>query len=590
MSLRAPLAAPLSLLCLWLAACSGAVPDAGATGMGAGTEGRDWVSGEPSAPPPYVRSVVRVRDHLRIAMRDGIELDARLFQPELPDGPGPCILVANGYGNDTGAGAMWDPWFFDVASMGFALLHVSLRGSGESEGTNDLYAHYGRDGHDLVEWMADQPWCDGRVGMIGESLLGISQWLTAAEAPEHLAAIAPVTACGDCYSVLWYPGGMLPGPGREERKGLPVDGVENEYATAIQHRDLDDWWRERVTLAEDHQAMAERGLAAFVTAGFQDYVSAASLRAYREYGGANAPKRLIVGPWPHSLGSPPVVRQLVVEFMGHRLRGDAGADARAKVLLFVSGPDRWRREADWPLPDEQRVRFHLDGGPSGSISSAHDGSLALAEAGPGEPGEQEAPAATLSYSPESGPFLPAMLGRTGRPTPRPDPLVDEAADLDHRSPGEAHRGHRPPAALAPARIVGSRRGPGGEPGRRRPRRQLRARLRGLPEPAALRSLPAAPADAERRRPLRVRAVPGLARLPGGPPDPPHPGGRRDAGSRADLAPGPGQAPPGLRAAHPPGGGDALLAGAAGDRGRGGPLRSLSPRGPQAAPGGPDEPG
>ena len=377
--------------------------------MGAGTQERDWLDGEPQAARPYERHVVNLRDDIRIAMSDGVELDARLFEPALPDGPGPCILVANGYGNNTGAGAMWEPWFFDLASAGYALLHVSLRDSGESGGSNDLYNHYGRDGYELVEWMAAEPWCNGEVGMVGESLLGISQWLTARQAPPHLKAITPITACGDCYGVLWYPGGLLPGPGREERTGLPIDGVENEYATAIQHRDLDAWWRERVTLAEDHRAMAERGLAAFITAGHEDYVSQASVRAYSEYGGRDAPKRLIFGPWSHSVGSTPLVRNLVAEFLDHRLLAAEGAHTRPKVLLFVSGPDRWRREADWPLPDQQLVRLHLSGKRSRSIESASDRSLSVAEPGAAAPVD-------IAYDPERGPFLPAMLGRTGRPT------------------------------------------------------------------------------------------------------------------------------------------------------------------------------
>jgi len=366
--------------------------------MGAGTEGRGWIEGEPAATEAFERQVVRVADHLRIAMRDGVELDARLFRPEQPEGPGPCLLVADGYGAESAVGAIFDPWLFDVAGQGYAVLHASLRGSGKSGGRNDLYAHYGRDGHDLIEWMAAQPWCNGSVGMLGASLLGISQWLAAREAPPHLKAIAPQMACGDCYRELWYPGGMLPGPGRAARSGMP--GVEREYASALEHRDLDAWWRERVTLAADHRAMAERGLAVLIIAGFQDYLSGASLRAYREYGDSGAPKRLIVGPWPHSAGTV-FVRRLIVEFMDQQLRGASRGTAESpRVLVFVSGPDRWRGEREWPLPDEHRVRLQL----------VQDGQLSARAA------RDAAASVELRYSPDHGPFLPVMLGSAGRPT------------------------------------------------------------------------------------------------------------------------------------------------------------------------------
>src|SRR5436305_1771073 len=80
-------------------------------------------------------------------------------------------------------------------------------------------------------------------------LPGIAQGLTAKEGPPSLKVIVPQVACGDCYSMLWYPAGMNPGPGREARKLSP--GAELEYATAIQHPDLDDWWRERTTQPAD---------------------------------------------------------------------------------------------------------------------------------------------------------------------------------------------------------------------------------------------------------------------------------------------------------------------------------------------------
>jgi len=107
--------------------------------------------------------------------------------------------------------------------------------------------------------------------MVGSSLLGISQWLTAKEAPPSLKVIVPQVACGDCYGLLWYPAGMTPGPGREARKLSP--GAEAEYETSIQHRDLDDWWRERLTLGPDIKSIAGRGVAAFISGGLQASLS-----------------------------------------------------------------------------------------------------------------------------------------------------------------------------------------------------------------------------------------------------------------------------------------------------------------------------
>jgi putative CocE/NonD family hydrolase len=113
--------------------------------------------------------------------------------------------MSDGYGRRSTTGALLEVPLFDIAARGYPVLHLSLRASGESEGSNDYLNQYGPDGYDAIEWMAKQPWCNGNVGMVGASLLGISQWLAAKEAPPSLKAIVPEVACGDCYGVLWYP-------------------------------------------------------------------------------------------------------------------------------------------------------------------------------------------------------------------------------------------------------------------------------------------------------------------------------------------------------------------------------------------------
>ena len=67
----------------------------------------------------------------------------------------------------------------------------------------------GTDGYDSIEWIARQPWSDGRVGMIGVSFGGITQLVTAARRPPHLLAIAPSSATSDLYRDVVYPGGIL---------------------------------------------------------------------------------------------------------------------------------------------------------------------------------------------------------------------------------------------------------------------------------------------------------------------------------------------------------------------------------------------
>ncbi|MBN9319768.1 MAG: hypothetical protein BGN86_05725 [Caulobacterales bacterium 68-7] len=367
--------------------------------LGAGTESRQWLPERAKVANAGGRSPITIRDDVTITARDGTTLDARLFLPTLAPGaaPTPCILTADGYGRSSGTGAEVDPVLMDVASRGYAVMHMSLRGSGKSGGKATLYNEFGHDSYDAIEWMAKQPWCNGKVGMVGQSLLGITQWLTAKEAPPALKAIVPQVACGDCYGLLWYPGGMNPGPGRLARRLSP--GAEQEYETAIQHRDLDDWWKARTTQAEDVKAIAARGVAVFMSGGLDDYITPGNIRAYEQFDSPR--KRLLLAPHAHGWNIA-YLQELQIQWLDHWLKGaDNGVEKAPKVILYVKGADRWRYEADWPIADAKPVTLQLAPGRSGTIASLNDGALTARAA--------SGPSATLPYVPGAGPALPVLL-------------------------------------------------------------------------------------------------------------------------------------------------------------------------------------
>ena len=373
--------------------------------LGAGTETRQWLPERASVMNAGERYLVTVKDDVSVTVRDGVKLDARLFAPTLAAGapPTPCVLLSDGYGRTSGTGASFDGTLADIASRGYAVLHLSLRGSGRSGGTTDLYNEFGHDGYDTVEWMATQPWCNGKVGMVGPSLLGISQWLTAKEAPPSLKAIVPQVACGDCYGLLWYPGGMQPGPGREARKLSP--GAEGEFPIATQHRDLDAWWRAHTTQPGDIAAISARGVAAFIAGGLEDYISPGNIRAYEQFSAPGARKRLLLAPHAHGWQID-YLQELQVQWLNHWLKGmDNGVETAPKVILYVKGANRWRYEADWPIPDAKQVRLYMQAAKSTTIASLNDGALTSKPPGSGAP-------AVLAYAPGAGPALPVLLSAT----------------------------------------------------------------------------------------------------------------------------------------------------------------------------------
>lgn len=100
-----------------------------------------------------------------------------------------------------------DPAFW--CANGYAICNPDARGAFHSEG--DIYAtgqQEGQDCADLIEWLAAQEWCNGKIGMSGNSYLAVAQWFAAAEQPPHLAAIAPWEGWSDTYRDLVVRGGM----------------------------------------------------------------------------------------------------------------------------------------------------------------------------------------------------------------------------------------------------------------------------------------------------------------------------------------------------------------------------------------------
>ncbi len=149
---------------------------------------------------------------VEIPMRDGITLSCSLRRPAR-DGvpvegrfPGlvveftPYVVLADFYAGEAD--------FF--AARGYTALVGTMRGVGESGGRweHGSFRQGGRDAHDLVEWLAAQEFCDGRIGMFGESFGGQTSYGAAIEQPPHLLAIAPMQSPGSLYHDVIFPGGV----------------------------------------------------------------------------------------------------------------------------------------------------------------------------------------------------------------------------------------------------------------------------------------------------------------------------------------------------------------------------------------------
>jgi putative CocE/NonD family hydrolase len=122
-------------------------------------------------------------------LRDGVKLNATVYRRKVQTEKAPCIFTLTPYiGDSYHDRAMY------FASHGLPFLLVDVRGRGNSEGTFKPFEQEINDGYDVVEWLAAQPYCNGKVSMWGGSYAGYDQWATAKNHPPHLATIVPAAA------------------------------------------------------------------------------------------------------------------------------------------------------------------------------------------------------------------------------------------------------------------------------------------------------------------------------------------------------------------------------------------------------------
>ena len=123
---------------------------------------------------------------LKIPMRDGVQLNATVYKPKEMTEPLPVVFVLTPYISDSSHNSA-----YYHAQNGYVSVMVDVRGRGNSGGEFEPRVNDSRDGYDVVEWLARQPWSNGKVAMWGSSYRGSIQWRTLKAFPPHLATIMP---------------------------------------------------------------------------------------------------------------------------------------------------------------------------------------------------------------------------------------------------------------------------------------------------------------------------------------------------------------------------------------------------------------
>jgi uncharacterized protein len=329
---------------------------------------------------------------VRIRMRDGVHLAANIFRHAEPARL-PTILVRTPYNK----GADLTPYFKGLVDRGYALAIEDVRGRYESEGSFEPLTQEPQDGDDTLNWIAAQPWSDGKIAMMGGSYLGIVQWKAALTGNPHLKAIFPVVSGDDDYRdrfyseggamkigsrVLWASqnlrvSGYIPPDFTKYVRLLPLrrtDHAATGRATsylqnALNHPSYDDFWQSTSTRTH----LSKVRVPVFSVGGWYDNFVQGDLDAFATLQPTCGTCRILIGPWAHNIlfkfantdfgpEANVSIRALQVAWFDHWLKGRASPVlSRPPVRIFVMGANRWREEERWPPPGVQTRIFFLHG-------------------------------------------------------------------------------------------------------------------------------------------------------------------------------------------------------------------------------------
>lgn len=335
--------------------------------------------------------------HRWIPMPDGVRLAARIWRPESSrDTPVPAVLEYIPYRRrdlSSVRDSIHHPY---LAGHGYACVRVDLRGTGDSEGVllDEYLEQEQQDALAVLAWLRAQPWCDGRLGMMGISWGAFAALQVAARRPDGLDAIAISSFTDDRYADdMHYMGGCL------LSDNLAEAGTMFAYATCppdpevvgdswramwlerlaharpwvtewLRHQRRDDYWR-HASVCEDY---ADVTVPVLASSGWADGYSNAVTRLLRHL---RAPCKGLIGPWSHKyphLGEPgPAIGYLqeLVRWWDRWLKDvDTGVERLPALRAWMqesvppstsyqTRPGRWVSEPEWPAPDIEPVRYPL---------------------------------------------------------------------------------------------------------------------------------------------------------------------------------------------------------------------------------------
>ena len=357
---------------------------------------------------------IKVEKDVFVMVRDGVRVAVNIYRPDA-DGKFPALLAMGGYGKELqeclippqplARSPVWDGNIeagdtTQIVPRGYVHVIGDVRGVGNSEGEYPGIGstQEGEDCADVIEWIAKQPWCDGNVGMIGNSYYGQIQLVTAIQQPPHLKAIFVAHVWADFYEEV-YRGGVLGlffyglWDGRHGTSGyapknavskmvktLSKDELERRRQELLKHPDISHYpnlyhllnypqknpqffdflmnplngpfWSDLSIYGSYDKIKVPVfvvGKVAHEANGFWDV-----------YAGIHTPKRMLVKPGPPEERPWREDLELMMKWYDYWLKGEKNDVMDGPpIRMFVQGVNQWRNESEWPLPGIEWTKCYL---------------------------------------------------------------------------------------------------------------------------------------------------------------------------------------------------------------------------------------
>jgi len=364
-----------------------------------------------------VKYDIVLEEDVWVSMRDGVRLCVDIYRPKV-QGKFPALVSIAQYGKDseklptnpryqpsdymrgTGGHECGEQSYF--VPRGYVQVIPDIRGAGKSEGKFSM--DWGRDGYDLIEWIAEQPWCNGNVGMLGMSTFAIPQYHIAAEQPPHLKAIFPFEGLTDWYRHHYYNGGIFNyyfqlhiynlTAARSKQQPISFNKfTEQELQIKVKELQNNPDLRctpclylitvcpEKNPLAFDlllhpydgeyyqqissYNKVKDIRIPAYLGSRWNGWALhlPGAFDAYESIAAKRENKKLLLVPSDNYGGMDRPfheVQDVCLRWYDHWLKGlDTGIMDEPPILIFIQGVNKWRYEKEWPLEVTEWTKFYL---------------------------------------------------------------------------------------------------------------------------------------------------------------------------------------------------------------------------------------